>query len=67
MTRKTSMRSGRRPSPEGTRLLFAGTITVLRYAQLMDQQKDDTKNYRTDAIQKTRERSCRLHGCHPAT
>ena len=37
------MRSGRRPSPEGIRLLFAGTISPW-YVQVGDEpkQKDDT-------------------------
>ena len=41
---EVSMRSGRRPSPEGARLLFPGTISLIfLYGQLMDQHQDDTK------------------------
>ena len=42
------MRSGRRPmpSPEGTRLMFAGMI--LSVVQLVDQQTDDTQKTRQE-------------------
>ena len=49
-TKKTCMRSGSRPSPEGTRLLFAGDTVSSMMCPADGQQKNDKKARRTQPI-----------------
>ena len=46
-TKTNIMRSGSRPSPEGTRLLFAGTVSPMM-CPADGQQKDDEKGQTED-------------------